>query len=113
MNEDALSPRKRIVFSALIPPRLARPPFTARQEGGPERLAMAGWPARLMADRRKVLKQKNLVYPINPISLAFTSNEPLFPARIFWIAFFGGVLLQFVPHCTKSTRGADLKHNPI
>jgi hypothetical protein len=44
-----LLPRKRIAFSTFIPARLARPPFSAWQEGGPERLAMAG--------RREVLKQ--------------------------------------------------------
>jgi hypothetical protein len=48
MNTYGLRPRKRIAFSTFIPARLARPPFSARQEGGPERLAMAG--------RRKVLK---------------------------------------------------------
>ena len=40
-----------------LPARLARPPFSARQEGGPQRPAMAG--------RWKVLKQK-IFTPLNP-----------------------------------------------
>ena len=40
-----------------LPSALSSPPAS------PEQVAMAGWPARLMAGRRKVLKQKNL-YPV-------------------------------------------------
>ena len=44
MNARALPPRERIALSSFIPARLARPPFSAWQEGGPERLALAGRP---------------------------------------------------------------------
>ena len=46
-------------------------------------------------------------------SRKFTSNEPPHQCLYLLNCVFWGVLLHFDSHCTKSTSGVDLKHDPI
>jgi hypothetical protein len=80
MNAPALPPRKRIAFSTFAPARLARPPFSAWQEGGPERLALAGRPVNpvslVLAFSAAVLKSRGARHSSNEVVLK--RSDPFF-----------------------------------